>query len=88
MLNTDKIKNSLNTKYNELILNNDGTTNYKEITWNKESLILDYDNKKIPLPIHMYIINKEIYLNILMNEEYTYYKSQRPMDYIYKKEKK
>lgn len=88
MLNTDKIKNSLNTKYNELILNNDGTTNYKEITWNKEALILDYDNKKIPLPIHMYIINKEIYLNILMNEEYTYYKSQRPMDYIYKKEKK
>ena len=88
MLNINKVKNMLNTKYKELILNDDGTTNFENINWNKNELIINYNNQKLPEPIYKYKINDNIYLRILMNESYEYHEAQRPMDYIYKKEKK
>ncbi len=46
---------------------------------------MEYDNRLIPLPIHKRMYNNELYIEVLMNESYTYYLSQRPMSYIYKK---
>ena len=85
MFNKNKQKSMLDTNYKELILKKDGTTNYDNITWNKKELIMEYNNKKIPLPIHKHTYNNDIYIEILMNESYEYYISQRPMIYLYKK---
>ena len=85
MFNPNKQKNSTDTKYKELILNPDGTTNYKELKWNKRELVLSIDNKLIPLPIHIIRFDNKKYLEILMNESYEFFYSQRPMSYIYEK---
>ena len=85
MFNPNKQKNTTDTKYNELILNSDGTTNYKEINWNKKELVLSLEDKLIPLPIHLFKYDDKKYLEILMNESYEYFYSQRPMSYIYEK---
>ena len=85
MFNPNKQKNTTDTKYNELTLNSDGTTNYKEIKWNKKELVLSLEDKLIPLPIHLFKYDDKKYLEILMNESYEYFYSQRPMSYIYEK---
>ncbi len=85
MANPKKQKSSLDTNFKELILNSDGTTNYPYIHWNKKELIMEFDNKKIPLPIYKRTYNNETYITILMNESYTFYESQRPIEYLYKK---
>ena len=87
MYHKDKRKNKKISKWESIELKKDGTTNYKDMNWNKSELLLKIDDKTIPLPIHKHIINDEIYLEILMNETYKYYKSQRPMEYLYEKEK-
>ena len=85
MFNKNKQKSSLDTIYKELELNSDGTTNYENITWNNKELMIKYDG--IVIPMHIYIIRKEdnYYLQVLMNETLEYYKSARPMSYIYEK---
>lgn len=85
MFNENKQKSSLDTKYKVLNLNSDGTTNYENITWNNKELMIKYDGIIIPMPI--YVIRKEgnYYLQVLMNETLEYYKSARPMSYIYEK---
>lgn len=85
MLNPNKQKNTLDTNFKILVLKEDGTTNYKNINWNKKYLLMEYDDIIIPLPIHKRTYKNKLYLQILMNESYEYYKSQRPMDYIYEK---
>ena len=85
MLNLNKQKSSLDTNFKELILKSDGTTNYPNMNWNKNELIMNYNDKKIPLSIHKVTYNNEKYIEVLMNESYTYYLSQRPMIYLYKK---
>ena len=85
MINPKKQKSTLNTKFKNLILQEDGTTNYENIKWNKKELIMNYDNKQIPLPIHKLKHNNVKYIEILMNENYEYYLSQRPLSYIYEK---
>ena len=85
MLNPNKQKSSLDTNFKEIVLNKDGTTNYNNIKWNRKELVMEYDNRLIPLPIHKRMYNNELYIEVLMNESYTYYLSQRPMSYIYKK---
>lgn len=87
MLNPNKQKSSLDTIYKELILKNDGTTNYENIKWNKNELVLNIENSNIPLNIIKHKHNNKIYLEILMNENYTYHKNQRPISYLYEKEK-
>jgi len=87
MANPNKQKSSLDTKYKELILKSNGTTNYENIKWNKKELVMEYDNRLIPRPIHKIEYNNEKYIIVLMNESYRYYKSQRPMSYIFKKVK-
>ena len=79
--NKNKQKSMLDIKYKELTLKEDGTTNYEDITWNKKHLLLKYDNKVIPLAIH----KKENYIVVLMNEDFKYYLSQRPIEYLYEK---
>lgn len=85
MLNENKQKSSLDTKYKELELRKDGTTNFENITWNNKNLMIKYDG--IIIPMHIYIIRRSdnYYLQILMNETLEFYKSQRPMSYIYEK---
>lgn len=87
MFNPKKQKSMLDTNFKELILKDDGTTNFDNITWNKNSLIMEYDNRLIPLSIHKLkdYYKNAIYIEILMNESLEYYKSQRPMSYLYKK---
>ena len=88
MFNPKKQKSMLDTNFKELILKEDGTTNFDNITWNKRGLVMEYDNRLIPLPIHKlkYDYKDAVYIEILMNESFEYYKSQRPMCYLYKKE--
>lgn len=83
MFNPDKQKNSVETKYNILELKGDGTTNFDNIKWNKKELMMEYDNRIIPIHIHLSKLNDKYYLDVLFNEDYKYYKSQRPMLYIY-----
>ena len=86
MMNPKKQKSMLDTNFKELILKQDKTTNYKNITWNKKSLVINIDNKEIPLPIYKRTIDNKCYIEVLMNESYEYNKSQRPMCYLYEKE--
>lgn len=86
MLNPNKQKSSLDTIYKELILKEDGNTNYNNIKWNKNELIIEIENQKIPLHIIKYTYKNKDYLEILMNESYTYFKNQRPLSYLYEKE--
>lgn len=85
IFNPNKQKSIPDTKYEILELNKDGTTNYDNITWNKKALIFKYEDQNIPLPIHILNIDNNYYLEILANESYEYYKSQRPMVYIYER---
>lgn len=85
MFNINKQKSILDTKFAKLKLNADGTTNFENITWNKKELVLNLNGVNIPLPIHEVNFNNEKYLEILMNENYNYYESQRPLCYLYKK---
>ncbi len=85
MANPKKQKSSLDTKYKELILNNDGSTNYENIKWNKKELVITLEDVILPLKITKIYHNKKLYLEILMNENYEFYKSQRPLDYLYEK---
>ena len=83
MFNPNKQKSIPDTRFEILELKSDGTTNFDNIKWNKKELMMDYDNRIIP--IHMYInkVDDNYYLELLFNEDYQYYKSQRPMSYIY-----
>lgn len=85
MFNENKQKSSLDTKYKELELNSDGTTNFENITWNNKELIIKHDSIIIPMPIYVIRRDDNYYLQILMNETLEYYKSARPMSYIYEK---
>ena len=85
MYNPNKQKSNLDTKYKILELKKDGTTNYDNITWSKEYLYIKIKDIEIPLSLHKYIHNNTVYLDILMNEDYKYYKSQRPIEYLYEK---
>lgn len=85
MFNENKQKSSLDTKYKELELNRDGTTNYENITWNNKELIIKHDSIIIPMPIYVIRRDDNYYLQVLMNETLEYYKSARPMSYIYEK---
>ena len=85
MFNSNKQKSMLDTNFKILELKKDGSTNYENITWNKKQLILNYNNKEIPLPLYKEKIEKKEYLEILMNESYEFYESQRPMSYLYEK---
>ncbi len=83
MANPDKQKSMLDTNFKDIVLNDDGTTNYENIKWNKKELLMNYDNTIIPLPIYVHHYNGKKYLEILMNETYDNYKSQRPLSYLY-----
>ena len=83
MANPNKQKSMLDTKFKELVLNSDGTTNYDNIKWNKKELLMEYDNIIIPLPINKYFYNNRRYIEVLMNESFDNYKSQRPVCYLY-----
>lgn len=83
MFNINKQKSTLDTKFSILKLNKDHTTNYDEIKWNKKELILTCDDKQITLPLYKYHYKDKKYIRILMNESYEYYKSQKPMEYLY-----
>ena len=85
MFNEHKQKSSLDTKYKELKLNIDGTTNFENITWNNKNLMIKYDGIIIPMPIYVIRKKDNYYLQVLMNETLEYYKSARPMSYIYEK---
>ncbi len=87
MFNPNKQKSMLDTKFKTLELKEDGKTNYEDITWNKKTLLLKYDGREIPLYFHTAKVEEKEYLLILMNESYEFYKSQRPMDYLYIKTK-
>ena len=85
MFNPNKQKSMLDTKYKVLELKEDGTTNFDNIHWNKKELILKYEEKEIPCPIHKSTFEGKEYIDILMNESHEFYKSQRPMEYLYEK---
>ena len=85
MFNENKQKSSLDTKYKYLELNSDGTTNFENITWNNKELIIKHDSIIIPMPIYVIRRDDNYYLQVLMNETLEYYKSARPMSYIYEK---
>lgn len=85
MFNENKQKSSLDTKYKELELNSDGTTNYENITWNNKELIIKHDSIIIPMPIYVIRRDDNYYLQVLMSETLEYYKSARGMSYIYEK---
>lgn len=87
MFNPKKQKSMLDTKFKELILKEDGTTNFDNITWDKNGLIMKYDDRLIPLHLHNLKDDYEdgMYIEIFMNESFEYYKSQRPMVYLYKR---
>lgn len=85
MFNENKQKSSLDTKYKELQLNENGLTNFENITWNNKCLVVKYDDKLIPLYIYTITKGENCYLLVLMNETFEYYKSSRPMCYIYEK---
>ena len=85
MFNKNKQKSMLDTKYKELILNKDGTTNYDEVTWNNRALLIRYEDKIIIAYIYPFKDKDDKYLEILMNENFEYYKTARPMCYIYTK---
>ena len=78
-------KSITDTRFDILELHSDGTTNIDDIKWTKKALLLNYDNRIIP--IHYYPFEREgkKYLEVHFNEDYKYYKSQRPMDYIYER---
>ena len=85
MVNPNKQKSKLDTKYKKLELKEDGTTNYENIKWNERELYIYYDNIYIPWWIHKETYEGKKYIIILMNENLEYYKSQRPLEYIYEK---
>lgn len=85
MYNHNKKKTTINSKYKELELKKDGSTNYNNITWNKDHLFIKIKEREIPLPLHSYQHNNKKYLVILMNEDYEFYLSERPMEYLYEK---
>lgn len=85
MFNPKKQKSMLDTKYKVLELKEDGTTNFDNIHWNKKELIIEYEGKEIPCPIHKATFEEKEYIDILMNESNEFYKSQRPMEYLYEK---
>jgi len=87
MFNPNKQKSILDTKFKTLELKENGKTNYEDISWNKKELLLKYDNREIPLPFHIAKVEGKEYLLVLMNESFEFYKSQRPMEYLYIKTK-
>lgn len=80
-----KQKSIPDTKFDIIELKNDGTTNFDNIKWNKKELMMDYDDRIIPIHININKIDDKHYLEVLFNEDYKYYKSQRPMIYIYER---
>lgn len=85
MFNPKKQKSMLDTKFKTLELKKDGSTNYENISWNKKHLLFRYDCLEIPLPIYTTKIEGREYLEILMNESFEFYQSQRPMEYLYER---
>lgn len=85
MYNKNKQKSNLDTKYKILELLKDGSTNYDNIKWNKDSLLVNYDNNIIPMKIFKYKHDNKEYIVILMNETMEYYKTARPIQYLYEK---
>ena len=85
MYNKNKQKSNLDTKYKILELLKDGSTNYDNIKWNKDSLLVNYDNNIIPMKIYKYKHDNKEYIVILMNETMEYYKTARPIQYLYEK---
>ena len=85
MFNESKQKSMLDTKYNILELKEDGSTNYENIIWNDNNLYIKYKDLIISYPLYINRVNNNTYLSILMNETFKYYKSERPLFYIYTK---
>ena len=71
------------TKYKTLELHKDGTTNFSNITWKENYLIIEEDNTKFINYIYEpKEYNNETYMEILLNQKES---NSRPYNYYYKK---
>lgn len=85
LIQKDK-KSEPNTIYEELSIYENCKTNYENIEWNNNYLLIK-DNDKIIINSRMnkIVINNKEYLEIMMNDIYSVYPYARRMTYIYEK---
>lgn len=83
--NPDRQKSIPDTKYTYIKFENNGKTNYENITWNDKYLLIKHNDEAIECLITNLNINNKEYLEIRMNDMYEKYKNAKPISYIYEK---
>ena len=83
--NPNKQKSNPNTSYMEIEFNADGTTNYENITWSKDTLFIKSKNGLTANLMKIITVNNKEYLEIRMNDMSTIYQHAKPNSYIYER---
>ena len=73
------------TKFKELVIYENGNTNYDNVKWSGDYLIIEANDNIIINRIMKNIINNKEYLEIGMNDMYDIYPNAKPVSYIYEK---
>ena len=73
------------TKYKELIIYENGNTNYNNVKWTGDYLIIEANDNIIMNRFMKIDINNKEYLDIGMNDMYDIYPNAKPIAYIYEK---
>lgn len=83
--NDTKHKSNLDTIYQEFCFSKDGSTNYENVCYNGNYLIISYEDRKTYNLMTTFQIEGKEYLEIRMNDLSEVYDNARPISYIYEK---
>ena len=83
--NPNRQKSIPDTKYDVLMFYENGKTNFENVFWNNNSLLIKKDDILIDCKIEKHVINKKEYLEIRMHDMYSVYENAKPISYIYEK---
>lgn len=75
------------TKFKELIIYENGNTNYDNVRWSDNNLFIAYNDEVIVNRIYKLNVDNKEYLEIRMNDLAILYPNASPISYIYEKNK-
>ncbi len=84
-LNTEHVMNR--NKYPTIEFLENGQTNYDDLKWNKKTLISSIDGEKVYSPFYAMKLDKDIYLEVFLQDEYTLKTNAKPLSNIYVKKR-
>jgi len=83
--NSKKYKSTLDTKFSEIIFMEDGKTNYDNLTYSGNYLVIDTNGNKTHNLIVKFSVDNKEYLEIRMHDLMLVNKNAKPISYIYEK---